>query len=183
MTRYTTEYADIQRAFHVQRPDYGVHAHRWAETVMNIAQQLNTSDILDYGAGKGTLQKNIPFPITQYDPFVPEFAREPAPAALVCCLDTLEHIEPDCLTAVLSHISSLTRNLLFCDIALRPAGKFLPDGRNAHLIVESGNWWLARLLPYFTIRSFTLQEGSCIILAAPHGPTAPAMQSYLPGTA
>ena len=92
---------------------------------------------------------------------------EPRPAALVVALDTLEHVEPACLDAVLSHIASLTRQLFFADIALRPASKFLPDGRNAHLLVESPNWWLARLLPHFAIRQFTVTEKSAILLAGP----------------
>jgi hypothetical protein len=192
--RYTPDYKRMQEQFHVDRPDYGIHAHRWADQIMGIAQQLGSSDILDYGAGKGTLQKSIPFPIQQYDPFIPEFAADPRSAALVCALDTLEHIEPACLDAVLSHLASLTRQLLFADIALRPASKFLPDGRNAHLIIESGNWWLARLLPHFAIRQFTITEKSAILLAAPLT-AAPAVAStqepapstelktYLPGAA
>ena len=194
MTRYTPEYKSLQEQFHRDRPDYGIHAHRWADQIMGLAQQLGSSDILDYGAGKGTLQKSIPFPIQQYDPFVPEFAAEPRPAALVCALDTLEHVEPSCLGAVLAHIASLTRQLFFADIALRPASKYLPDGRNAHLLVESPNWWLARLLPYFAIRQFTVTEKSAILLASPlnakpavattQEPAAPAqLRAYLPGVA
>jgi hypothetical protein len=166
MPRYTPSYKQLQEQFHRDRPDYGIHAHRWADQVLAIAQQLNSSDILDYGAGKGTLQKSIPFPIHQYDPFIPELAAEPRPAALVCALDTLEHVEPACLDSVLVHLASLTRQLLFADIALRPASKFLPDGRNAHLILESPNWWLARLLPHFAIRQFTVTDKSAIVLAA-----------------
>lgn len=191
MTRYTPEYKSIQEQFHRDRPDYGIHAHRWADQIMGLAQQLGSSDILDYGAGKGTLQKSIPFPIQQYDPFVPEFAMEPRPAALVVALDTLEHVEPACLDAVLAHLSGLTRQLLFADIALRPASKFLPDGRNAHLLVESPNWWLAQLLPHFAIRQFTVTDKSAILLAAPlsagpartntQEPAAPAeLKAYMP---
>jgi hypothetical protein len=191
MTRYTPSYKQLQEQFHRDRPDYGIHAHRWADQVLAIAQQLNSSDILDYGAGKGTLQKSIPFPIHQYDPFIPELAAEPRPAALVCALDTLEHIEPACLDSVLVHLASLTRQLLFADIALRPASKFLPDGRNAHLILESPNWWLARLLPHFAIRQFTVTDKSAIVLAAPlvaapartavQEPPEPAqLKSYMP---
>jgi hypothetical protein len=166
-TRYTPEYKALQEKFHVDRPDYGIHAHRWADQIMGIAQQLGSSDILDYGAGKGTLQKSIPFPIQQYDPFIPEFAAEPRPASLVCALDTLEHIEPECLDAVLAHIASLTRQLLFADIAQRPASKFLPDGRNAHLLLRPPNWWLSKLMQYFSIQQFTATEKSLLILAAP----------------
>jgi hypothetical protein len=33
----------------------------------------------------------------------------------------------------------------FLIIATSPAKKFLPDGRNAHLIVETPGWWKERI--------------------------------------
>ncbi len=181
--RYTADYKQLQEQFHAQRPDYGANAHRWADQLATLAQQLNTRDVLDYGAGKGTLAKGLPFPIAQYDPFVPEFAREPAPAAIVACLDVLEHIEPECLDAVLAHLASLTKNILFAEIATRPAAKFLPDGRNAHLIIESGNWWLAKLLPHFAIQQWSSSGTNAIVLATPLKPPAPVLSTYLPSAA
>ena len=70
----------------------------------------------------------------------------------------LEHIEPDCLDDVLLHLRTKVKKRLFFAISLRPAGKTLADGRNAHLIVESAEWWLERLAPYFRVLD-TLSTG------------------------
>lgn len=178
--RYTSEYAEQQLALHATRPDYGANAHRWCDQVLQLCQQLNTRDVLDYGAGKGTLGKGLPFPIVQYDPFVAEFAAEPTPSDLVACLDVLEHIEPDCLSDVLAHLAVCTRQVLFAEIATRPASKFLADGRNAHLIVQDGNWWLRQLVDHFMIQNWSFTGGSAILLAAPLKPAPATLQTYLP---
>jgi hypothetical protein len=161
----TPEYAELQRQFHVARPDYGISGMRYADNVQQIAQRMRTRDILDYGCGKATLQKNIPFPIQNYDPFVPEFSARPQPADLVVCTDVMEHIEPQFVDSVLKDIQSLAKQAVFFQIATRPASKVLPDGRNAHLIQENGNWWLARILPLFDIRQFQDMGGGLIVVA------------------
>lgn len=161
------EYAAIQRQFHLARPDYGVSGMRYADNVLQIAQRLATRDILDYGCGKATLQKNIPFPIQNYDPFVEEFKKPPVPADLVVCTDVMEHIEPEHVEGVLRDIRDLTKKGVFFQIATRPASKFLPDGRNAHLIQENGNYWLERLMVHFDIRQMQDGGGGIIVVGTP----------------
>ena len=87
----------------------------------------------------------------EYDPAIVGKDQEPEPADLVVCTDVLEHIEPDYLDEVLLHLRTKVKKRLFFAISLRPAGKTLADGRNAHLIVESAEWWLDRLSPYFRV--------------------------------
>ena len=55
--------------------------------------------------------------------------------------DVLEHIEPVFLDSVLKDIHETFQKNAFLIIATSPAKKFLPDGRNAHLIVETPGWW------------------------------------------
>ena len=90
----------------------------------------------------------MPFAITNYDPFLPGFDREPEPHDLVVCSDVLEHIEPECVGDVLRHLHTLTKKTLFIDVACRPAKKVLADGRNAHLIQWEPDKWLFTLLDY-----------------------------------
>jgi hypothetical protein len=161
------EYAEIQRQFHLARPDYGVSGQRYSDNVLGLAQRLNTRDILDYGCGKATLQKSIPFPIQNYDPFVEEYSKRPVPADLVVCTDVMEHIEPEHVEGVLRDIRDLTKKGVFFQIATRPASKVLPDGRNAHLIQEQGNWWLERLMQFFDIRQFQDMGGGIIVVCTP----------------
>jgi len=163
----TPEYQSLQQSFHKQCPEYGVSGHKWADQILGLANKLNTRSILDYGCGKCTLQKALPFPIQNYDPCIPECSlTTPAPADIVVCSDVMEHIEPDCVTEVLQHLASLTKQIIFFDIATRPAKKFLPDGRNAHLIQEPGNWWLTQLIPHFNIQALNSHDGASIIVIA-----------------
>lgn len=155
----TSEYQQLQTAFHEQRPDYGVSGQKHVETILSLSQQLQCRDILDYGCGKATLQKGIPFPIQNYDPCMPEYNRRPEPARIVVCTDVLEHIEIDCLKDVLDDIRELTKQVLLVNVACRPAKKILPDGRNAHLLQETPNWWLTWLLPRFALHSFQAGNG------------------------
>lgn len=159
--RYSHEYESLQRQLH-ERQDYGISGSKYTEYTLHLAENLKTRDILDYGAGKGTLQKGIPFPIQNYDPFVEEYAKRPHPATLVVCTDVLEHIELNCLEDVLADIASLTKGMLFAQIATRPAAKFLADGRNAHLIQENINWWVPHLMKHFDLQNLNNQKGSFI---------------------
>ena len=107
--------------------------------------------LLDYGCGKGNVFKNIQkkFPLIDcrgYDPGVPEYAVMPEiPAELVICTDVLEHIEPELIANVLKHIESLTLKTAYLIIDTLPAQKNLPDGRNAHLIIENQDWWTNKI--------------------------------------
>lgn len=161
------EYAEIQRQFHIQRPDYGTSGLKYADQVLQIAQRIGTRDILDYGCGKATLQKSIPFPIQNYDPFVPEYAKTPVPADIVVCTDVMEHVEMPYVRDVLREIQSLSKQAVFFQIATRPASKFLPDGRNAHLIQMNGNWWLGAVMAFFDVRQFHDNGGGIIVICTP----------------
>lgn len=163
----TPEYQQMQQQYHVDRPDYGTSGSRHCDLILQIAKQMNTQDILDYGCGKQHLQKGLPFPIQNYDPCIPELAKRPDPAEIVTCCDVLEHIEPACLTDVLADLHALTKQVLFINVACRPAAKFLPDGRNAHLIQETPNWWLLHLLPTFALTSYQVGKGEFTALMCP----------------
>jgi hypothetical protein len=167
MNLFTPEYAALQSQFHIQRPDYGVSGAKYADQIFGMAKQLQTKSLLDYGCGKCTLQKALPFPIQNYDPFIPEHAARPQPADLVVCTDVMEHVELYCVESVLKDIASLTKKAVFFQIATGPAGKTLPDGRNAHITQMSSNGWLRNLLPHFDIKSMQMVQGGFVLVAAP----------------
>ncbi len=72
-------------------------------------------------------------------------------ADLVCCIDVLEHIEPEFIDNVIKELSLITTNLGFYTIHMGPAGKVLADGRNAHLIQKPTSYWLEKFIEYFEI--------------------------------
>lgn len=165
--RFTSGYEQLQRQLHAQG-DYGHSGFKHGDRVLDLAKRMNTKNVLDYGCGQQTLQKGIPFPITNYDPFIRGCEADPAPHDLVVCSDVMEHIEPECVMDVLAHIHSKTLQLAFFDIAIRPAKKVLADGRNAHLIIEKPLWWLERLGKYFDAQNFqTYPEGGFVGLFTP----------------
>jgi hypothetical protein len=167
----TPEYKALQTAFHESTPDYGISGSKHAEPVRTFSERLQTRDILDYGCGKQTLQRSLPFPIQNYDPCIPECSKRPVPADLVVCTDVLEHVEKDCVQDVIEDLKVLTKRVLFVNVSTRPARKILPDGRNAHITIESGNWWLSWFLIHFDLQSYQASPGEFTALLTPK--TAP----------
>lgn len=167
----TSEYKELQKQFHIDRPDYGTSSPRHVDFILGLAEKMGSRSILDYGCGKAGLQKGLPFPIFNYDPCIPEYSVRPTGQFdIVVCTDVLEHIEMDCLADVLGDLQALTGQVIFLNVATRPAGKFLPDGRNAHLIQQPGSWWLRHLLPYFELTSFQIGKGEFTCIMTPPAP-------------
>ena len=140
-------YRKSQAEFHNLRPDYGISGQKHIEEIRQLAQAVKAEAVLDYGCGKATLDKvwSGPAMLLSYDPCIPEYAEPPPPCDLVYCGDVLEHIEPECLKAVLDDLRRLTLKAVLLIIATGPAVKTLQDGRNAHLIQEGPRWWLDAL--------------------------------------
>lgn len=166
---YSLQYGEMQKQFHLDRPDYGISGHKYASHIEQLAAKLGTRDILDYGCGKATLQKSLPYPIQNYDPFVEEYSAWPRPAELVVCTDVMEHIEPEHVAGVLTDIRNFTNKVAFFQIATRAASKFLPDGRNAHLIQRPINWWLLELMSHFDVHHLEDLGGGFIVVGTPQG--------------
>ncbi len=150
------EYRRLNAQLHRDNLAYGVGAGRHADLVKKLVATLKTESglppsVLDYGAGKRYLAKSLPFPIYEYDPAIPAIAESPKAADLVCCLDVLEHIEPDKLLFVLGDLCRCVKQMGYFVINAGPAQKTLPDGRNTHLIQQPLAWWRAQLEPFFTI--------------------------------
>ena len=91
--RITPEYLALQKQLHETSPEYGTSGHKHADRILGLVQKLQTKDVLDFGCGKHTLQKALPFPIKEYDPALPGFDSDPDRADVVVCSDVLEHIE------------------------------------------------------------------------------------------
>src|SRR5206468_4084203 len=107
----SAEYRDLNSRLHTENLAYGVGGGSHAETVINVVKATKATSVLDYGCGKGYLAKALPFPIWEYDPAIPGKDIAPRAADLVCCLDVLEHIEPDKLQFVLDDIRRVTKSV------------------------------------------------------------------------
>tara|TARA_R110000751_G_scaffold111080_4_gene208982 strand:- start:2052 stop:2606 length:555 start_codon:yes stop_codon:yes gene_type:complete len=139
------DYRKQLEQMHANKAQFGKNSSRWADPVWRLTAALETSDVLDYGCGKGELNLHLPFSVKCYDPGIAKHSANPEPADIVVCTDVLEHIEPDNLDQVLTHLRSKTKRRLLLNVNVKEAVKHLPDGRNAHLIVEPPDWWIAKL--------------------------------------
>jgi hypothetical protein len=151
------DYRDAQIQMHRNPRGYGGRGDHWAATVVEVAKRYDVQSILDYGAGQGRLGialRKAGFVARDYDPAIPGWDGRPSFSDMVNCTDVLEHVEPRKLDTVLKHIRILARKVVFIVVATRPANKRLPNGDNAHLIIENENWWQKRILS----AGFTLQD-------------------------
>jgi hypothetical protein len=161
-------YLAQQRELH-KSLDYGVASLGFAPIVKQVMESYSTKSISDYGAGKCNLRKGLhdlgvtDFEYYPYDPVFPEYG-PPKAADLVCCIDVLEHIELGFLDTVLSDLRKITRQYGFFSIHVAPAVKYLPDGRNAHLIQEPTSWWLPRICQYFEVGHLQTAPGGFWLL-------------------
>lgn len=171
------DYRKQQQELH-QNPNYGVMSIQFAPLVKQFIEQLKCQSLSDYGAGKQNLMKTLreqfgmDLPYFPYDPAFPEYG-EPTPADLVCCIDVLEHIEPELLDNVIADLARITRRVGFFTVHTGPAMKVLSDGRNAHLIQKPSSWWLPKFCEYFEINLLNQTAGGFMVLVTPRmGETA-----------
>lgn len=150
-------YKILQQQLHA-KGTYGTASIGYSSLVTEIINKLEVTHLLDYGCGSQlNLYKHIKpkakLTYQAYDPGTVEYSDPPVPAEMVCCIDVLEHIEPDYLEQVLDDLKRLTEVVLFCTIHTGPAGKKLSDGRNAHLTQQPMSWWLPKLWDRFDIQT------------------------------
>lgn len=174
--RYTPEYARLQKELHAGG-HYGTTGKQYIPTIFHaisqLAKRLGVVRVLDYGSSSGDTMKAVrehlvvPPGVSDrcYDPFVDEFSKEPEPADLVICTDVMEHVEPECTFAVLDHLASLTKRIIFFSISLQKANKTLSDGRNAHINIRSAEFWLREINSRFIMSEAKIGNDSEVVLA------------------
>lgn len=169
----TEAYRAEQAALHA-KGNYGTTGMKYGALIGALLRSTDAKSLLDYGCGSHrSLLKTLELPSDTvyegYDPAVPIYAESPLPAELVCCIDVLEHIEPNLLNNVLDHLAELCDPFGFFTVHSGPAIKVLSDGRNAHLTQEGPDWWLPRLKQRFEVLSLKpIPEGFCVLVKSMH---------------
>lgn len=155
-------YLAANQELHEGKGGFGGSGWKHHEHIVKFAEELKIRTLLDYGCGESTLKKQLSdilkckFKVRQYDPAVARHSALPPPCDLVVCTDVLEHVEPELLLNVIGHIHALTIKGAYIVIATRPANKLMPDGSNAHKIIEDTPWWLEKLRTFpWTIRGYS----------------------------
>lgn len=166
------EYRKEQEKLH-ENPNYGVASVSFAPFVSNFINKMGISEMLDYGAGKGRLAKNLDVAhdveVTHYDPAIPQWSKTPDSKQLVCCFDVLEHIEPEHLDAVLDDLQRVTEFYGIFSIHTGPAVKVLSDGRNAHLTQAPSAWWMPKLQERFDLVMFQATANGFFVVVKRYG--------------
>lgn len=146
MPLITDAYRDLQRQMFREHPTYGTSGAVNADLVRKVTH-WGRKRLLDYGAGRQTLAEALgpAYRVTNYDPCIEGLDEPPDPHPVVVCGDVMEHVEPECVDAVLRDIRRVTQQTVLFMIHLGPAEKTLPDGRNCHLVQQPAEWWRARI--------------------------------------
>lgn len=152
----TDEYRSLNTQIHQSDEGWGTTGNKFAHAVAELASQMDARDILDYGAGKRTMEEALSHlvqcKIKSYDPCVKNISKTPKPADVVSCTDVLEHVEMKCVNDVLDDLKRVTKKSAFIVISTVEAIKILPDGRNAHITVKPLEWWLPKIMERFKLR-------------------------------
>lgn len=138
-----------------QKQRWGAQGWKALPDVLGLILQykLKKPTILDYGAGEQTLEHTAKWAlphakVTSFDPGIPGIDKLPATKwDIVVCTDVMEHVEPQFVDQTLQAIRLVTDRAAHLCIACTPAKTMLPDGRNAHLVVEDASWWLEKIRP------------------------------------
>lgn len=170
----SNDYRAMQAKLH-ENPNYGVASVHYAPIIAKVINQHGVENLLDYGAGKGRLGQTLSqhrmvdhkLAIQMYEPANPAWAELPEPAEMVACIDVLEHIEPELLDNVLDDLQRCTLAIGFFTVSTVPAQKTLPDGRNAHLIIQPPSWWLPRIMERFELHTFQKNPDGFAVLVSP----------------
>jgi cyclopropane fatty-acyl-phospholipid synthase-like methyltransferase len=146
----SSEYKKILQREH-RRASFGKRA-KIPPHLFEFIVDHNPQTILDFGCGKGKLVETLKdrFPdkiITGYDPANPEFDHpiDNKVYDLIYSSDVLEHVEPVFIDQTLAYLSTKSKYIYHL-IALSPAKLILADGRNAHLIQETTEWWKQKFI-------------------------------------
>ena len=144
---HSTEYSDQLKQLHELNSKWGVRTEI-PEKVDWCIKNYPIWSILDFGCGKGAVINAIKekYPHIETFGYDPAFHTElPVKVDMIMSTDVLEHIEPEELNNTINDLRNRTNILQYHLIACHKAKKELPDGRNAHLIIETPDWWQRKL--------------------------------------
>ena len=125
--------------------------------IKKIIELNECKSLLDYGCGKAkyyfndfktnkakysSLKEYWKVEVNLYDPcYKPYNKLINKKVDISICIDVLEHIPKQDISWVLKEFFSLTKKIVFLNVACYEAKAILPDGKNAHINVQSYSWW------------------------------------------
>ena len=124
--------------------------HRWHDYFERIAEEIGAATVLDYGCGpNASLAAFSGRAVTNYDPGVSAYSTAPVGTFdLVVCNQVLEHIEPECIDAVLDDVRGYAGKAALISVSTEPSTKLL-DGMDWHSFVKEPAWWHVKFIESF----------------------------------
>ena len=138
----------------------GISLIKHMKSIGDQIKKYKCKTLLDYGSGKGLLYSKeysyidsiLDKPIQEYwgleshqcyDPGHPEHSKYPINKYdIVISVDVLEHIPEEDLTWFIKEILSLSKEVVYINVACYPALKIFKDGTNVHVsIFEPKEWF------------------------------------------
>ena len=169
MSLMSDEYRALMIKTHEMYPQWGNGGKRHYNPLVDLIRANKFETVLDFGCGVGLIGNTLlaqkvlkPEQLQMYDPGMPQYSAPPRPADLVICTDVLEHVEPEHLDGTLTFLRFLAGKMAYFNIGVTPAAKILPDGRNAHLIVQPPVWWEEKLSQHWSSVNRTLQRDGLV---------------------
>jgi len=137
----------------------------YAKLIKEIIKKNKIKSMLDYGCGKGfyydnpsnsyglridSLRNYWGIDIDLYDPCFEKnsFLDNKKNFDLVICVDVLEHIPSGDINWVLEEIIRKAKKYVFINVACHPAIALLPNGKNAHININTPDWWYEKILNF-----------------------------------
>lgn len=136
----------------------GMTTQHHIREIRKLVRKHKTKSLLDYGCGKGMqyigerLHEEWGGILPHcYDPGVRGLHKKPQRQfdGVICC-DVLEHIPELLIPDVIEELGWYAKKFLFVNVAVRPAGKVLPNGENVHVTVHPREWWEAQFHLHLT---------------------------------
>lgn len=143
------KYVEFYKKHHANA-HYGSAGFRKVTKVLAALEGVEIKTVLDWGAGAQTLGKALrnartAWVVSSYDPAIPGIDTRPETTFdAVVSTDVLEHIPYEEIDSVIQELVALTGKIGYHHIATFPASLRLPDGRDAHLILQPAAWWKER---------------------------------------
>jgi hypothetical protein len=150
MTLINADYKRQLQKMHSSDTKFNRSGEKKLKKIKSYLKKYAPTSLIDFGCGRGEiiplLAELYNINAIGYDPGVAKFENIPTtPSESLTSTDVLEHVEPEMINYTLKTISKLFTKSAFLLIASYPAKKRLPDGRNAHLIIESFDWWKIKI--------------------------------------
>jgi hypothetical protein len=156
------EYQKLLEEQHTKFPEWARSGSKFKGRIFALIDSIVPSTIIDYGCGKGVLAQEIfnayKIKVDKYDPAIPEFSARPTPAMLLICTDVLEHIEEDKIDDVMKHIAGLFLKASYFIVHTGDCGHRLADGRPAHILQRSQEWWEQKFKEHLTDCDFQFKD-------------------------